>query len=158
VYFEAGVSELAGVPIGSAIGDQQAALFGQACYDVGDAKCTYGTGCFLLLNTGEKPVESTHGLLTTVAYKVGNQPAAYALEGSVAIAGAGVQVSFACVLAAMAVVVVVVVLPVLSPYVCLTEYVSIEILKHGVHSFRVNCQLCGQYCTVFLDENAIKIR
>lgn len=91
VYFEANITELLGVPIGSAIGDQQAALFGQACYDVGDAKCTYGTGCFLLLNTGEKPVVSTHGLLTTVAYKVGDQPAAYALEGSVAIAGAGVQ-------------------------------------------------------------------
>jgi glycerol kinase len=73
------------------LGDQQAALFGQACYSQGDAKNTYGTGCFLLLNTGNKPVFSTNGLITTVGYKLGLQPAVYALEGSIAVAGALVQ-------------------------------------------------------------------
>ena len=73
------------------LGDQQAALVGQTCFKSGEAKNTYGTGCFLLMNTGERPVESKHGLLTTVAYKLGDQPARYALEGSVAIAGALVQ-------------------------------------------------------------------
>ena len=82
---------LPGVPFAGILGDQQAALFGQACFDPGSAKNTYGTGCFLLLNTGEELVRSEHGLLTTVAYQVAGEPARYALEGSVAIAGAGVQ-------------------------------------------------------------------
>ena len=79
------------VAITGILGDQQAALVGQTCFEPGDAKNTYGTGCFLLLNTGETPVQSTHGLLTTVAYRFGNTPARYALEGSVAITGALVQ-------------------------------------------------------------------
>jgi glycerol kinase len=82
---------LTGAPLAGILGDQQAALFGQACFDAGDAKNTYGTGCFLLLNTGTEIVASDNGLLTTVAYKIGAEPARYALEGSVAIAGAGVQ-------------------------------------------------------------------
>ena len=82
---------LAGVPIAGILGDQQAALVGQACFQPGEAKNTYGTGCFLLLHTGETPVPSQAGLLTTVAYKFGHAPACYALEGSVAIAGALVQ-------------------------------------------------------------------
>jgi glycerol kinase len=82
---------LEGVPICGDLGDQQAALFGQACYQVGEAKNTYGTGCFMLLNTGEQPVESKSGLLTTLGYKIGDQPAVYALEGSIAITGALVQ-------------------------------------------------------------------
>jgi glycerol kinase len=90
VYGE-GRGLLAGVPIAGDLGDQQAALFGQACFRPGRAKNTYGTGCFLLLNTGVRPVASRHGLLTTVAYQVEGRPAIYALEGSVAIAGAGVQ-------------------------------------------------------------------
>jgi len=90
VYGEAqGV--LQGVPVASALGDQQAALFGQTCFATGEGKNTYGTGCFLLVNTGEKPVQSKNGLLTTVGYKIGAQPAAYALEGSIAITGALVQ-------------------------------------------------------------------
>lgn len=79
------------VPIAGDLGDQQAALFGQGCYHAGDAKNTYGTGCFMLLNTGSKPVISQNGLLTTVGYKLGNLPAVYCLEGSIAIAGALVQ-------------------------------------------------------------------
>ncbi len=79
------------VPITGNLGDQQAALFGQACLSPGEAKNTYGTGCFLLLNTGERPVPSRAGLLTTVAYRLGDRPAVYALEGSVAVAGALVQ-------------------------------------------------------------------
>jgi len=86
-----GSGPLAGVPIAGDLGDQQSALFGQACHRPGDAKNTYGTGCFMLLNTGERPVPSDHGLLTTVAYQVEGRPAVYALEGSVAVAGAGVQ-------------------------------------------------------------------
>lgn len=82
---------LEGIPIAGDLGDQQAALFGQACFNPGEAKNTYGTGCFILLNTGTKPVLSRNGLLTTLGYKVGNQPAVYALEGSIAIAGASVQ-------------------------------------------------------------------
>jgi glycerol kinase len=82
---------LAGVPIGGVLGDQQGALVGQACFEPGEAKNTYGTGCFLLRNTGTRAVPSRHGLLTTVAYQVGGEPAVYALEGSVAIAGALVQ-------------------------------------------------------------------
>ncbi|MEG4231627.1 glycerol kinase GlpK [Microcoleus sp. Pol11C3] len=82
---------LDGVPIAAALGDQQAALVGQTCFSVGEAKNTYGTGCFMLLNTGETIVPSKQGLLTTVAYKMGESPAVYALEGSIAIAGALVQ-------------------------------------------------------------------
>jgi glycerol kinase len=82
---------LGGVPVAGDLGDQQAALFGQTCYNPGEAKNTYGTGCFMLLNTGEKPVLSRNGLLTTLGYKIGDQPAVYALEGSIAITGALVQ-------------------------------------------------------------------
>lgn len=78
-------------PIAGILGDQQAATFGQACFTPGMAKNTYGTGCFMLMNTGNEPVFSEHGLLTTVAYKIGDQPAAYALEGSIAVAGSLVQ-------------------------------------------------------------------
>jgi glycerol kinase len=82
---------LAGVPLAGLLGDQQAALVGQACFAPGAAKNTYGTGCFLLVNTGAELVHSTSGLLTTVAYQLDGQPVAYALEGSIAIAGALVQ-------------------------------------------------------------------
>ena len=82
---------LEGVAVASALGDQQAALFGQTCFEVGEGKCTYGTGCFLLVNTGETASASTHGLITTVGYRIGDQPAVYALEGSIAVAGALVQ-------------------------------------------------------------------
>jgi len=85
------VGDLAGVPVAGDLGDQQAALFGQTCYSAGEAKNTYGTGCFMLLNTGTKAVPSKSGLLTTLAYKIGDQPAQYALEGSIAITGALVQ-------------------------------------------------------------------
>ena len=80
----------ASVPIAGIAGDQQAALFGQGCVDAGMAKNTYGTGCFLLLNTGDRPVRSDHGLLTTIACDARGGPA-YALEGSVFIAGAAIQ-------------------------------------------------------------------
>ncbi|RJP86576.1 MAG: glycerol kinase [Desulfobacteraceae bacterium] len=79
------------IPVSGDLGDQQAALFGQTCFTPGEAKNTYGTGCFMLLNTGEKSVQSKFGLLTTVGYKIGKQPAVYALEGSIAIAGSLVQ-------------------------------------------------------------------
>jgi glycerol kinase len=82
---------LPGVRLAAALGDQQAALFGQTCFTPGEAKCTYGTGSFLLLNTGAAPVRSAHGLLSTVAYRIEDQPAAYALEGSIAITGSLVQ-------------------------------------------------------------------
>jgi glycerol kinase len=82
---------LEGVPVASALGDQQAALFGQTCFGEGEGKCTYGTGAFLLVNTGERVVASGHGLLSTVGYKVGAAPAVYALEGSIAVTGALVQ-------------------------------------------------------------------
>jgi glycerol kinase len=82
---------LKGIPVGGDLGDQQAALFGQACFEAGEAKNTYGTGCFMLLNTGKKAVPSSAGLLTTLGYKIGAQPAVYALEGSIAISGALVQ-------------------------------------------------------------------
>lgn len=85
------VGALAGVPLAGALGDQHAALLGQACLKPGDAKNTYGTGCFLLMNTGETPHVSTAGLLTTLAYKLGDSKPVYALEGSIAIAGALVQ-------------------------------------------------------------------
>jgi len=91
IYGNICAGPLAGVPISGILGDQQAALVGQTCLRQGEAKNTYGTGCFLLLNTGTKPVASRHGLLTTVAYRFGTEPAVYALEGSVAIAGALVQ-------------------------------------------------------------------
>ncbi|HWS22907.1 MAG TPA: glycerol kinase GlpK [Anaerolineales bacterium] len=80
-----------GTPVCGDLGDQQAALFGQTCFNQGEAKNTYGTGCFMLLNTGSKPVHSKNGLLTTLGYKIGSQPAAYCLEGSIAITGALVQ-------------------------------------------------------------------
>lgn len=79
------------VAIAGILGDQQAALVGQTCFEAGEAKNTYGTGCFLLMNTGTKKVDSKSGLLTTVGYKFGDQPAHYALEGSIAITGALVQ-------------------------------------------------------------------
>jgi glycerol kinase len=82
---------LAGVPVAGDLGDQQAALFGQTCFSVGEAKNTYGTGNFLLLNTGTSPVPSNSGLITGVGYKIGDQPAVYMLEGSIAITGALVQ-------------------------------------------------------------------
>lgn len=80
-----------GVPIAGILGDQQAATFGQACFEIGNAKNTYGTGCFMLLNTGTTPVPSKNGLLTTVAYKIGDQPTVYALEGAIAVSGSLVQ-------------------------------------------------------------------
>ncbi len=79
------------VPVCGALGDQQAALVGQACFDVGEAKNTYGTGCFLLMNTGHAPIISQHGLLTTLAYQISGEEPVYCLEGSIAIAGALVQ-------------------------------------------------------------------
>ena len=82
---------LAGLPVAAALGDQHAALVGQTCFSPGEAKCTYGTGSFLLLNTGEAPVQSQNGLLTTVGYKLGDAPATYALEGSIAVTGALVR-------------------------------------------------------------------
>ncbi len=85
------VTSLAGTPVGGMLGDQHAALVGQACFTPGQVKNTYGTGCFLLMNTGDKKVVSRNGLLTTVAYQLGEAPVQYALEGSVAIAGALVQ-------------------------------------------------------------------
>ncbi|WP_199423396.1 glycerol kinase GlpK [Actinotalea solisilvae] len=80
-----------GVPIAGILGDQQAATFGQACFEVGTAKNTYGTGNFMLLNTGTEPIQSKNGLLTTVCYKIGDQPQVYALEGSIAVTGSLVQ-------------------------------------------------------------------
>jgi glycerol kinase len=91
VYGAARLPEISGVPVAGVLGDQQAALVGQACFRPGEVKNTYGTGCFLLMNTGERIVPSTCGLLTTVAYKFGKAAACYALEGSVAITGALVQ-------------------------------------------------------------------
>jgi glycerol kinase len=90
IYGQA-TGDLAGIPVAGDLGDQQAALFGQTCFSVGEAKNTYGTGCFVLLNTGDKPVASKSGLITGVAYKIGDRPAAYMLEGSIAITGALVQ-------------------------------------------------------------------
>jgi glycerol kinase len=91
VYGTVARGAASGVPIAGILGDQQAALVGQACFRPGEVKNTYGTGCFLLMNTGEQSVASRFGLLTTVAYKFGNAAAKYALEGSVAITGALVQ-------------------------------------------------------------------
>ncbi|WP_025274557.1 glycerol kinase GlpK [Haloglycomyces albus] len=90
IYGEA-KGPLSGVPVASALGDQQAALFGQTCFAPGEAKSTYGTGTFMLLNTGERPVMEARGSLTTVAYQLGDAPATYALEGSIAVTGALVQ-------------------------------------------------------------------
>jgi glycerol kinase len=90
VYGKA-VGALEGIPVAGDLGDQQAALFGQTCFSAGEAKNTYGTGCFMLLNTGTKPVQSNNGLLTTLGYKIGTQDAVYCLEGSIAITGALVQ-------------------------------------------------------------------
>ncbi|WP_410539208.1 glycerol kinase GlpK [Streptomyces sp. KL2] len=90
VYGEAR-GALAGVPVASALGDQQAALFGQTCFSPGEAKSTYGTGTFLLLNTGSEAVNSYNGLLTTVGYRIGGQDPVYALEGSIAVTGSLVQ-------------------------------------------------------------------
>jgi glycerol kinase len=90
VYGEA-KGDLGGISVAGDLGDQQAALFGQTCFSVGEAKNTYGTGCFVLLNTGTEPVPSKSGLITGLGYKIGDQPAAYMLEGSIAITGALVQ-------------------------------------------------------------------
>ena len=90
-YGTARLTAVEGVAIAGDLGDQQAALVGQACFKPGEAKNTYGTGCFMLMNTGEKAIFSSYGLLTTLAYKFGAEPARYALEGSIAITGALVQ-------------------------------------------------------------------
>ena len=90
-YGSATLPALQGVPIAGILGDQQAALVGQACFMPGEAKNTYGTGCFMLMNTGEQAVQSTAGLITTLAYRFGTKSPRYALEGSVAISGAAVQ-------------------------------------------------------------------
>jgi len=91
VYGEVVGGPLAGVPIAGILGDQQAATFGQSAFSPGESKQTYGTGAFLIVNTGTEPVQSTSGLVTTVAYRLGDRPANYALEGSVAVAGSLVQ-------------------------------------------------------------------
>ncbi|HJP34516.1 MAG TPA: glycerol kinase GlpK, partial [Gammaproteobacteria bacterium] len=91
VYGAAKLATLTDVPVAGILGDQQAALVGQACLEAGEAKNTYGTGCFMLMNTGTMPMPSTAGLITTVGYQFGSAKAHYALEGSVAIAGALVQ-------------------------------------------------------------------
>ncbi|MFD7923706.1 glycerol kinase GlpK [Streptomyces sp. NPDC059740] len=91
VYGECAEGVLQGVPVASALGDQQAALFGQTCFETGEAKSTYGTGTFMLMNTGTRPVNSYNGLLTTVGYRIGDQEAVYALEGSIAVTGSLVQ-------------------------------------------------------------------
>jgi glycerol kinase len=85
------VGEIGGIPLAALLGDQHAALFGQCCFAPGEAKCTYGTGNFLVLNTGTRAVPSRHGLITGVAYQLGDQPPAYMLEGSIAVTGALVQ-------------------------------------------------------------------
>ena len=91
IYGEADPSFFGGlIPIGGAAGDQQAALFGQTCFTAGEAKNTYGTGCFLLMNTGERPVFSKNGLVTTIAWGLDGR-VNYALEGSIFVAGAAVQ-------------------------------------------------------------------
>jgi glycerol kinase len=91
IYGEAKFAPVRGVPVAGILGDQQAALVGQTCFESGEAKNTYGTGCFLLMNTGTEPVFSKYGLLTTVGFKFGDAPVHYALEGSIAITGALVQ-------------------------------------------------------------------
>ena len=89
--YETARGALAGVPVAAALGDQQAALFGQTCFEPGEGKCTYGTGSFLLVNTGERPVDSASGLLTTVGYQIAGQAPVYALEGAIAVTGSLVQ-------------------------------------------------------------------
>ncbi|KAG2177874.1 hypothetical protein INT43_003121 [Umbelopsis isabellina] len=91
VYGNIHEGSLSGVPIAGCLGDQQAALVGQKCFQAGDAKNTYGTGCFMLFNTGDEPVISKNGLLTTVGYQFGTNKPAYALEGSIAVAGSSIQ-------------------------------------------------------------------
>ncbi|MFG2136827.1 glycerol kinase GlpK [Streptomyces sp. NPDC048650] len=91
VYGNTAEGVLAGVPVASALGDQQAALFGQTCFEQGEAKSTYGTGTFMLMNTGQEPVNSYNGLLTTVGYRIGKDKPVYALEGSIAVTGSLVQ-------------------------------------------------------------------
>jgi glycerol kinase len=91
VYGEATIPAVQGVKVAAALGDQQAALFGQTCFAVGEAKNTYGTGNFLLLNTGTEAVQSKNGLITTAAYRIGDGPTIYALEGSIAVTGSLVQ-------------------------------------------------------------------
>jgi glycerol kinase len=91
IYGRAELSAIKDVPIAGILGDQQAALFGQTCFLPGEAKNTYGTGCFLLMNTGDHLVQSSCGLLSTVAFKLGSEAPQYALEGSIAITGALVQ-------------------------------------------------------------------
>lgn len=91
VYGEATLDAVAGIPVAGDLGDQQAALFGQTCFAVGEAKNTYGTGCFLLLNTGTEAVQSKNGLITTAGYRIGDEPTVFALEGAIAITGALVQ-------------------------------------------------------------------
>lgn len=91
VYAQAAIPALEGVKLSGILGDQQAALVGQTCFKPGEAKNTYGTGCFLLMNTGTRPIQSQSGLLTTVAYALGTGAPCYALEGSIAITGALVQ-------------------------------------------------------------------
>ncbi len=90
-HFGVTTDPLPGIRIGALIGDQQASLFGQTAFDAGEAKCTFGTGTFLLLNTGREIVRSRHGLITTIAHKIDGEDAVYALEGSVAVAGGLVQ-------------------------------------------------------------------
>lgn len=91
IYGDVKSGLLKGVSVAGDLGDQQAALFGQTCFKAGEAKNTYGTGCFMLMNTGKKPVQSKAGLLTTLGYKIGDADAVYALEGSIAITGALIQ-------------------------------------------------------------------
>jgi glycerol kinase len=91
VHGDVAVGPLRGVPLAGLVGDQQAALMGQGCFGKGEAKNTYGTGCFMLMNTGRTPVASQHGLLTTVAFQLEGAPANYALEGSIAVTGSLVQ-------------------------------------------------------------------
>ncbi|HNK63437.1 MAG TPA: glycerol kinase GlpK, partial [Anaerolineales bacterium] len=91
IYGNINSGPLSGIPVAGDLGDQQAALFGQTCFKAGEAKNTYGTGCFMLMNTGEKPVQSKAGLLTTLGYKIGDKKPIYALEGSIAITGALIQ-------------------------------------------------------------------
>jgi glycerol kinase len=86
-----GSSLLRETPVAGILGDQQAATFGQAAFTPGESKNTYGTGCFLIFNTGEEIVHSKNGLLTTLGYKLGDQPAHYALEGSIAVTGSLIQ-------------------------------------------------------------------
>lgn len=91
IYGQVQGGSLNGLPIAGCLGDQQAALVGQKCFNVGDAKNTYGTGCFMLFNTGDEAVISKNGLLTTVGYQFGDNKPAYALEGSIAVAGSSIQ-------------------------------------------------------------------